>query len=138
MKQFDKTLHWKYPWIEYQFVRIISYLQIILSQKICTTIIPITNVFGYIETSTNCLIERHQIIYDFVTALDINICHTHRFGEWLLLINAAAAFLYTLVVLYYLFVMRMNMSLSKHSLTTLVLQKEHNIAFIKHVLIKKL
>ena len=63
-----------------------------LSQKKCTNIIPITNIFGYIETSTNCLIERHQIIYDFVTALDINICHTHGFGEWLLLINAAAAF----------------------------------------------
>ena len=100
-----------------------------LSQKKCTNIIPITTIFGYIETSTNCLIERHQIIYDFVTALDINICHTHRFGEWLLLINAAAAFLYTLVVLYYLFVMRMNMSLSKHSLTTLVLQgrTQHHI-----------
>lgn len=112
--------------------------KLFLARKICTTIIPITNVFGYIETSTNCLIERHQIIYDFVTAIDINICHTHRFGEWLLLINAAAAFLYTLVVLYYLFVMRMNMSLSKHSLTTLVLQKEHNITFTKHVLIKKL
>ena len=49
-------------------------------------------MFGDIETSTNCLIERHQIIYDFVTAIDINICHAHRFGEWLLLINAAAAF----------------------------------------------